>query len=162
MNHQQIQTLIKTTLQGMGSKFANQKAIDLVYHTGYVESRYEYIKQLGSGPARSFWQVEPGMTGALDNVVSYLRYRPKLAHKCAEVTCIHVDHWLNGTEDEWDRILTSSISSGIVHCRLKYWRSPLPLPSNSDESARIWKQAYNTALGSGTESKFINMVGSLT
>ena len=162
MNHSQIKTLIKTTLQGMGSKFANPKAIDLVYQTGYVESRYEYIKQLGTGPARSFWQVEPGMTGALDNVKNYLGFRPKLAAKCAKVTMTDMEHWVKGTEENWDKILLVNIASGIVHCRLKYWRSPLPLPNNIDESAKIWKVAYNTHLGAGSVSKFKEMVSSLT
>ena len=161
MNHQQIKTLINDTLHGMGSKFANPKAVDLVYQTGYVESRYEYIKQLGTGPARSFWQVEPGMTGALDNVVSYLGFRPKLAARCAEVTGTDVDAWVNGDEAIWDKILMVNIASGIVHCRLKYWRSPLPLGKNIKENSRIWKTAYNTFLGSGTEKKFIEMVTQL-
>lgn len=161
MNHQQIKTLISDTLHGMGSKFANQKAIDLVYQTGYVESRYEYIKQLGTGPARSFFQVEPGMTGALDNVQNYLGFRPKLAAKCAEVTGTDIDVWVKGTEEIWDKILMVNIASGIVHCRLKYWRSPLPLGKNVEENARIWKTAYNTILGAGTKKKFIEMVTQL-
>lgn len=162
MNQSQIKTLIKDTLNGMGSKFANPKAIDLVYQTGFVESRYEYIKQLGTGPARSFWQVEPGMTGALDNVASYLKFRPKLAAKCAKVTLTDVDHWINGTEEIWDKILMVNIASGIVHCRLKYWRSPLPLPKDIDQAAKMWKVVYNTSKGAGTIDKFKDMVSSLT
>jgi len=162
VNRSQIKTLVKDTLNGMGSKFANPKAIDLVYETGYVESRYEYIKQLGTGPARSFWQVEPGMTGALDNVKNYLGFRPKLAARCAEVTKTDIDYWVKGTEQDWDEILLVNIASGIVHCRLKYWRSPLPLGSNAKENSKIWKTAYNTHLGSGTREKYIEMVSSLT
>ena len=54
-----------------------------------------------------------------------------------------------------------NIASGIVHCRLKYWRSPLPLGKNIEENARLWKTAYNTVLGSGTEKKYIEMVTQL-
>lgn len=162
MNHQQIKTLIKETLQGMGSKFANPKAIDLVFQTGYVESRYEYIKQLGTGPARSFWQVEPGMTGALDAVQNYIGFRPKLATRLAKVTQTDEYAWVSGDEAMWDKILLVNIAAGIVHCRLKYWRSPMPLGSTIEENAKIWKSAYNTHLGSGTESKYIEMVSNLT
>jgi len=162
VNHHQIKEVIHDTLVGLGDKYADPRAVTLVYHTGYIESRYEYIKQLGSGPARSFWQVEPGMTGAMDNVVNYLKYRPKLAAKCAEVTGTHTDVWLKGNEAEWDKILMVNISAGVVHCRLKYWRSPIPLPQNLEGEARIWKTAYNTDLGDGTIEKYIDIVSSLT
>lgn len=31
----------------------------LMIFTGYVESDYKHLKQLGNGPARGYWQVEP-------------------------------------------------------------------------------------------------------
>tara|TARA_R110001592_G_scaffold27006_6_gene100566 strand:+ start:898 stop:1386 length:489 start_codon:yes stop_codon:yes gene_type:complete len=162
VNHQQIKTLVRSTLYDLGAKFAKKEAVDLVYQTGYVESRYEYIKQLGTGPARSFWQVEPGMTGALDNVKSYLVFRPKLAAKCADATCTPIDVWIQGDEATWDKILMVNLAAGIVHCRLKYWRSPLPLGNNVEENSRIWKSVYNTSAGKGTTKKYIDMVSSLT
>jgi len=53
----QIRSLVEDTCQRMGDKFASEDAISLVVATGIVESRYEYIRQMGDGPARSFWQV---------------------------------------------------------------------------------------------------------
>tara|TARA_R100000664_G_C2739923_1_gene128573 strand:+ start:852 stop:1337 length:486 start_codon:yes stop_codon:yes gene_type:complete len=160
MNHQQIRTLIKNTLNGLGSKYASKDAVDLVYWTGHVESRYEYIKQLGTGPARSFWQVEPNT--AVSQCENYIKYRSKLAFKCAEVTMTQPDVWVSGNADTWDKILLVNMASGIVHCRLKYWRSPLPMSKNIDEAARMWKKVYNTEKGAGTIDKFRDMVGSLT
>jgi len=160
MNHQQIRTLIKDTLNGLGSKYASSDAIDLVFWTGLVESRYEYIKQLGTGPARSWWQIEPDT--AVSQVRNYLKYRPDLAFKCAEVTMTQADVWVKGNKATWDKILLVNIASGIVHCRLKYWRSPLPMSKNIDEAARMWKKVYNTEKGAGTIDKFRDMVGSLT
>ena len=55
----QIRSLIERTCSAMGKKFASDDAIDLVLVTGIVESRYKYLRQLGNGPACSFWQVEP-------------------------------------------------------------------------------------------------------
>ena len=159
MNHDQIKGLIKMVLLGLGKKYANPKAVDLVYWTGYVESRYEYIKQLGTGPARSFWQIEPQT--AMSQVKNYLKFRPKVAFKCAEVTGTQSDIWVKGDKEIWDKILMVNIASGIVHCRLKYWRSPIPLPSDIDEAARIWKTVYNTVHGAGSEQKFKDMVASL-
>lgn len=162
MDHSQLKTLIGSTLKTLGSRYASKDAMNLVYWTGHVESRYKYIKQLGTGPARSFWQVEPGMTGALDNVENYLQFRPKLAAKCAEATMTSPDVWTSSNQDIWDKILLVNMAAGIVHCRIKYWRSPLPMPGTLKDAARVWKTAYNTAAGKGTESKFIDMVSSLT
>ena len=53
----QIRSLVEDTCLKMGDKFASKDAVDLVIATGIVESRYEYIRQMGDGPARSFWQV---------------------------------------------------------------------------------------------------------
>ena len=56
MNHKQIRDLIKDTLQKIG--MWSQESEELVFLTGMVESGYDYIYQIGSGIARSFWQVE--------------------------------------------------------------------------------------------------------
>ena len=78
----QIESLVKKTCSSLGEKFASESAIKLVVATGIVESRYEYLRQLGDGPARSFWQVEPAT--CVDNLAHYLKHRPKLMAKCAE------------------------------------------------------------------------------
>ena len=56
MNHKQIKKLIDTTLRRM--HMWSEEAVELVFLTGLVESGYDYIYQIGSGIARSFWQVE--------------------------------------------------------------------------------------------------------
>ncbi len=52
----QIRSLIKSTLEVLGDKYASEDAVQLCYEVGLVESRYKYIRQLGDGPAKSFWQ----------------------------------------------------------------------------------------------------------
>ena len=37
----------------------SEAAEELVLGTAIVESRLSFIKQLGSGPALGFWQIEP-------------------------------------------------------------------------------------------------------
>ena len=68
----QMRSLVQDTCLDMGEKYASKDAIELVLATGIVESRYEYIRQMGDGPARSFWQVEPA--SAVDNCQHYLIY----------------------------------------------------------------------------------------
>ena len=43
LNSMQVLTVIKDTLGKMGSKYSSHDAIMLVYRTGLVESRYEYL-----------------------------------------------------------------------------------------------------------------------
>ena len=75
----QMKNLIEDVCTGMGEKFASDSAIKLVLATGSVESRYEYIRQMGDGPARSFFQVEAAT--AVDNLAHYLKHRTKLMAK---------------------------------------------------------------------------------
>ena len=82
----QVKSLVRETCNKMGSKFASDDAINLVVATGIVESRYEYLRQMGDGPARSFWQVEPAT--CVDNLAHYLKHRPKLMQKCAEASFV--------------------------------------------------------------------------
>ena len=48
----QIRSLVQNTCLKMGEKYASKDAVELVLATGIVESRYEYIRQMGDGPAR--------------------------------------------------------------------------------------------------------------
>lgn len=121
----------------MGSKFASDDAVKLVLATGIVESRYEYVRQMGNGPARSFWQVEAAT--AVDNLAHYLKHRKKLMGKCAEASMVDLKHWQNFDERLWEEILEKNIAAGIVHCRLKYWRVPKPMPNSIEGQANYWK-----------------------
>ena len=136
MNQKQIKKLIDSILNeiGLGSELASE----LVFLTGLVESRYEYIRQLGDGPAFSPWRVE-------------------LAEKIASVLMIRSDVLLNPKKEELKNLLWMNIASGIVFCRLKYRRVPKPLPSGVEECAKYWKRWYNSDLGKGTVSHFMEL-----
>ena len=152
----QMRSLVKDTCTKMGSKFASEDAIELILATGIVESRYEYIRQMGDGPARSFWQVEPAT--CVDNLAHYLKHRPKLMKKCAEATLVDVKHWQNYDERVWAEILEKNIAAGIVHCRLKYWRVPKKMPSSIEGQSAYWKKYYNSEGGKGDPEHFIEVV----
>ena len=152
----QIRSLVTDTCSKLGEKHASEDAINLVVATGIVESRYEYIRQMGDGPARSFWQVEPAT--CVDNLAHYLKHRPKLMKKCAEATLVDVKHWQNYDERVWAEILEKNIAAGIVHCRLKYWRVPKKMPSTVEGQAAYWKKYYNSEGGKGDPEHFIEVV----
>ncbi len=150
----QMKSLVKRTCSEMGSKFASDDAVNLVLGTGIVESRYEYIRQMGDGPARSFWQVEAAT--AVDNLVHYLKHRPKLMQQCAKASYVDLKHWQDFNEKKWEDILEKNIASGIVHCRLKYWRVPKKMPNTIEGQSHYWKKYYNTEDGKGDPEHFVD------
>lgn len=156
MSQEQIKALIKSVLEAMGSKYASNDAINLIFWTGYVESRYEYIRQLGWGPAMSFWQVEPNT--AVDNIKSYLKFRKSLKKKCAEVTLTDPKIWDSDDTSLWSWALEHNMAVAIIMARLKYWRSPKPMAKNIDEASVMWKEVYNSSEGAGTIDKFKELV----
>ena len=57
MNHKQIRSLIQSKLKQQ--ELWTPPAEELVFLTVLTESGYDYIEQVGSGPAKSFFQIEP-------------------------------------------------------------------------------------------------------
>jgi hypothetical protein len=133
-------------------------AVDLVLFTGLQESGYRYIKQLGTGPALSFWQIEP--TTAQDNFTNYLEYREELKDLVYDFMFFteKKDHAIRDLRDIIAENLIGSLPFAVAMCRIKYRRDKMPLPAVGDGPgmARIWKQVYNTPQGAGRESEFIN------
>ena len=152
----QMRSLIESTCSILGDKYSSPEAVELVLATGIVESRYEYIRQMGDGPARSFWQVEPA--SAVDNLAHYLVHRSSLMQKCAEASLVDLKHWQNYDEQVWADILEKNIASGIIHCRLKYWRVPKRMPNTIEGQADYWKKYYNTEGGAGDPEHFVESV----
>jgi len=153
MNHKQIRELINTVLHKMN--MWSEDAEELVFLTGLVESNYNYIKQLGTGPARSFWQVEPFT--AKDSIDNYLIYRSDKLFNVAHIVCMDTDTLKNLSMDNIDYLLHTNIAAGIAFCRLKYWRAPAKIPSDLEGMAQYWKTYYNTEQGAGTVEHFLAM-----
>jgi len=151
MSHKQIRELIKDTLRKMG--MWSQEAEELVFLTGMVESGYDYIYQIGSGIARSFWQVESAT--AKDCIDNYLAYRKKKLEKVCEVMHIEPDTLLEMSDEDLKHFLWGNIIAGIVFCRIKYWRVPKRIPVDLEGMASYWKTYYNTEGGAGTTAHFL-------
>ena len=153
----QMSELIEDTLFQLGAKYAKPEARELVLATGLVESKYKYIKQIGTWVASGYFQVESDT--AVDTCVSFLRFRKSLAKRCARASETSIDLWESSDHRRWKKVLTYNIACGIIICRLKYWRSPLPIGSDTHSMAKIWKQVYNTSQGAGTIDKYLEIVG---
>ena len=151
----QMIELIDDVLTRLGDKYNSNKALELVYNTGLVESKYVYLKQI-KGPARGVFQCEPWV--ALDIINNYLKYRESLMKKVAEVCELDWSHFTNPNEKKWEFILTTNLAAQIVMCRLHYRRVPKPLPKNLLDQANYYKKYYNTYKGKATPEHFMEIV----
>ena len=152
-----MRSIINDVLQKMGDKYAAPEAIDLVYNTGLVESKYVYLMQKGGNNiARGFFQCEPWV--AISLCKDYLQYRDKLMKKVADICHLDWSYFNDPDEDKWRSVLTTNIIAQIVVCRLHYWRVPKKLPRTLEDMAHYWKDFYNTAKGAGTPAHFAEIV----
>lgn len=126
----------------------SEVAVELLMGTCAVESNFgKYDKQLGGGPALGPWQMEPNTMN--DIWFNYIRYRERLRIMLAN------EFGMSGPDK--DR-LQKDLEYAIVLARLKYRRSPLPLPIKPTDIAGLanyWKSVYNTNKGKGEVADFI-------
>ncbi len=153
MNQSQIKSVIEDVLHRLG--YHSDSAVELVYLTGLIESNYDYLKQLGNGPAKSFFQIEPAT--CYDIIENYVSYRKSLARSIAETAMIN-PLWIDYSKEELGYLLETNIAFAICMCRVHYRRVPKALPRLGDKLgyANYWKVYYNTELGKGTVEKFLD------
>lgn len=126
-------------------------AEQLVFGTGLVESRYEWLDQTtpGPGPAYGPWQMEePTHDDIWDN---YLTYQTDLNDALVRMAGF-------GLVVKPPVIaLHGNLFYGAAMCRVHYRRLKAPLPAAGDAAgmAAYWKRYYNTPLGKGTIDKAI-------
>ena len=129
--------IIAPTLKEIG--LYSDTALNLVTGTGLVESGFRVTVQYGGGPALGWFQMEPATHD--DIWRNYLRYRPELAQSVSD---------LCHDEKPSASLLQSNPAYAAAMCRVKYLRSPLPLPKNTAFNlCQYWKQVYNTPMGKG-------------
>ena len=140
MNPRQLRELIEHVLKDAG--LYSPAAVELLLLTAAVESNLgEYIKQVGGGPARGIFQMEPSTEKDLyDNYLQYRgnRWRTMARYNSADTR----DLWFN-------------LGYQILLARMHYMRVPEALPDPNDilAMAKYWKKYYNTWKGAGTVDK---------
>lgn len=146
INSKQLrECVIRPVLQDAG--MWSQSAENLLMGTAAQESRMgQYLTQLGNGPARGIFQMEPNTLH--DIQVNFLKYKPSLA----ELAEKHKAPALSDASN-----LICNLAYAALMCRIHYLRVREALPDADDLPglARYWKRYYNTSLGKGTESEFI-------
>jgi len=140
-DYQLRQLIIHPTLEHLELNSAS--AVTLLLATARAESNLEYLTQLGDGPARGLWQMEPATHD--DIWENYLAYRDPLADKVRGLAI--------GSKDVPDpEQMVGNLFYACAMARIHYMRVPEPLPHPTDHvgMAKYWKSHYNTGLGKGT------------
>lgn len=143
MDKKQLHDLICQVTAKLPCK-TSEEAVNLLLGTAAQESGMgHYIRQLGQGPARGIFQMEPATERDIwDN---YLRFKQEIKQAVIDITGRSgPGPWL-----EWD------LAYQIVMARLHYLRVKPPIPSDLEGQARYWKQYYNTVAGSGTVAEYL-------
>lgn len=154
MNSKHLKILIVETLSELPEKYRTDEAVDLLMLTAAQESHMgEYLYQIGGGPARGVFQIEPDTCN--DLIKNFIAYTPSLYE--------YLWNFKSSSSNNLTE-LAGNIPHQITVARLEYWRHPEKLPvktSYGDEYeyiealAKYWKKWWNTSAGKGTVNEAI-------
>lgn len=113
--------------------------------TALVESGLEHRKQIGGGPARGLFQIEPQTFH--DVYGRYLKTRQSLL---ARVNSLLTPH-MPPVDQLWNN---DQLGCAIARIRYRYTKEPLPDAEDIEGLAAYWLRHYNAG-GAGTVEKFV-------
>ena len=128
----------------------SEDAVDLVWKTGAAESSYKNIRQIGGGPARSWFQMERATHDDIwSNFLGSSR-RMYLVDGLRDLS-----RWPGDFGE-----MENNPFYAAAMCRIHYLRVPERLPDKNSlvAQAHYWKEHYNTHLGKGTIGGFMEDV----
>lgn len=130
-------SIIEPALLLLPAKMESPQAVAMLLAIGLQESHFEYRRQHGNGPAKSFWQAEQG--GGM--VTGLLRYRVDSVRDLAAGLCV-VRGVAPAASDVWNAIEHDDIlAAGLA--RLLLYTDPARLPALGDESG-AWELYLRT------------------
>lgn len=136
--------IINPTLTSFG--LYSQSAANLLMGTCAQESHFgKYLHQLGKGPAKGVFQMEPATHDDIrDNYIAHRQQFKRLL-------------LANGYQTLEAEQLVYDLRYATIMARFHYYRIREALPAADDipALARYWKEYYNTRFGKGTEEEFI-------
>jgi hypothetical protein len=121
-------------------------AENLLIGTALHESeQFTYLAQIG-GPALGFWQMEPATFD--DCWQNFITSRPVLQTALLAIA--------GGNQPQAAALITN-LALSCAMARVKYARSPLPLPAADDAQgmAEIYKSVYNSAAGAASVAQVL-------
>ena len=149
LNVSQVRELVvRRALQALDPAVPYSLAAEnLLVGTALQESRLTYLRQLGSGPARGIFQMEPATH---DDLRDWARKSKPAINGRLE--------WLTAVSPSALEQLTTNLLYAAAMARLKYYRSPqvIPAADDIDGLGRFYKSIYNSPLGAGTAEEFVS------
>lgn len=132
-------SIVEPALLLLPAKMESPQAVVMLLAIGLQESQFTYRRQMGNGPARSFWQAEQG--GGM--VTGLLRYRVDSVRELATGLCA-VRGVVPAAPDVWNAIEHDDVlAAGLA--RLLLYTDPARLPDLGDEAGawdlylRTWR-----------------------
>lgn len=126
-----VETAIKPALSIFPKQLTSPEAVCMLLAIGLQESRFEYRRQLGNGPARGFWQFERGTRaskGGVWGVYLHSASQEHLRNLCRDRDCNYDPHPI------WARLEDDDVLAAGV-ARLLLLTDPQPLPKIGGEQA---------------------------
>jgi len=146
-----VSDVIRPVLTALGLDQDLSAATELLLGTALQESSLVHRVQLGGGPARGLFQMEPNTHD--DIWANFLKFRASLAEK--------VGQFLDGGDPN-SQLLTNNDSYAAAMARVLYFRmgqfvgkTPIPERGDIPGMAAYWKKYYNTEQGAGTPAQFV-------
>lgn len=125
-----IKTAINPALAILPMGMDSPKARVMLLATGLQESRFEYRRQMGNGPARGFWQFERG--GGVMGVLCHTATKA-LALDVCKARDVPPDSSLVHARLEFDDVLAAAFA------RLLLWADRAPLPGVDADHETAWQ-----------------------
>ncbi|MFN3075667.1 MAG: hypothetical protein ABT940_02075 [Alphaproteobacteria bacterium] len=139
--------VVRPALATLGLK-GGAAAEQLLLGTAMQESLLQYVEQMGGGPARGYFQMEPDTHK--DIWVNFLAYKPDIAKTVRGIAGV-----ASGTPSS--DLLKTNPQYAAAMTRVHYYRvkGSIPAAGNTAAMAAYWKEHYNTAGGAGSVDEFI-------
>lgn len=128
------QTAINPALDWLPGKMDSTEARLMMLTIGLQESQFIYRRQMGNGPARSFWQMERG--GAVTGVLTHGATKSLALSACSMCGVAPTP------QSVWEAIEFDDVLAAIF-TRLNLWWAPGALPT-IDDAAGAWAYYMNT------------------
>lgn len=120
------------------------EAEKLLMMTAAMESQFLYVRQLGNGPARGFFQMEPA---TFADLLQRLKNNPDRLRRLE----YQIDPLL-----DFEQCLERDVTVMVLSCRYLYAEVPAALPSVCDDEGmwNYYKKHWNTRQGDTTREEF--------
>lgn len=141
-----LETIIRPTL--MQIDLYSEAAAELLWGTAAQESHFQWRRQLGNGPARGLFQVEPFTHD--DIWKNYLAYHKDLADK---IRALILPTLPPGADQMIDNDRYACAMARVKYLRVK---SALPDAGDTVAQAHYYKQWFNTPLGAATAEEYLD------